>query len=463
MRDRSAAFQSQQHQSRIEGRAQRLEAVDFFNALTGPELLGKTEALLPEHREREYPPTVALAMFLKQALSQDRSCQRAVNGWIAQCVAEGLTPPSARTGGYCRARLRVPVQMVTALTREAGDLLCRQARPGWRWRGRPVKLGDGTGIVMPDTEENQFRYPQPSSQAEGVGFPQMRLAGVVCLSTGAVLDAAMGPHAGKGSGELSLNRRLEDVFHAGDVFLADALYCNYFLIARLRARGVDVLFEQNGARTTDFRRGERLGARDHLVRWEKPKARPEWMARAEYKAFPAELIVREVSVGGRVLVTTMLDPRRVCKRELGKLYERRWNIELDLRNIKNTLGLEMLSCKTPAMCEKELWVYLLAYNLIRLLMAQAALQAGVHPRQLSFKHTVQLWTEWLCHGLAGMAVAHAAVLFEAIAQQKVGNRPGRIEPRARKRRPKPYQWLKVPRAKARRQVRLHGYLPNPSS
>ena len=463
MRDRSAAFQSQQHQSRIGGRAERLEAVDFFNALTGPELLEKTEALLPEHREREYPPTVALSMFLKQALSQDRSCQRAVNGWIAQCVAEGLPPPSARTGGYCRARLRVPVQMVTALTREAGDLLCRQARIGWRWRGRPVKLGDGTGIVMPDTEENQSRYPQPSSQAEGVGFPQMRLAGVVCLSTGAVLDAAMGPHAGKGSGELSLNRRLEDVFHAGDVFLADALYCNYFLIARLQARGVDVLFEQNGSRSTDFRRGERLGARDHLVRWEKPKARPEWMARAEYKAFPAELLVREVSVGGRVLVTTMLDPRRVCKRELGKLYERRWNIELDLRNIKNTLGLEMLSCKTPAMCEKELWIYLLAYNLIRLLMAQAALQAGVHPRQLSFKHTVQLWTEWLCHGLAGMAVAHAAVLFQAIAQQKVGNRPGRIEPRARKRRPKPYQWLKVPRAKARRQVRLHGYLPNPSS
>jgi hypothetical protein len=437
--------------------------VDFFNALTGPELLEKTEALQPEHREREYPPTVALSMFLKQALSPDRSCQRAVNGWIAQCVAEGLTPPSTRTGGYCRARVRVPVQMVTALTRETGELLCRQARASWRWRGRAVKLGDGTGVVMPDTPENQSDYPQPSSQAEGVGFPQMRLAGVVCLSTGAVLDAAVGPHAGKGSGELSLNRRLEHVFQATDVFLADALYCNYFLIARLQARRVDVLFEQNGARATDFRRGERLGVRDHLACWEKPKARPQWMARADYDAFPEKLIVREVSVAGRVLVTTMLDPRRVCKRELGKLYERRWNIELDLRNIKTTLGLEALSCKTPAMCEKELWVYLLAYNLIRLLMAQAALQAGMHPRQLSFKHTVQLWTEWVSQGLASMTAVHTAVLLQAIAQQSVGNRPGRIEPRARKRRPKPYQWLKVPRAKARRQVRLYGYLPNPSS
>jgi hypothetical protein len=183
------------------------------------------------------------------------------------------------------------------------------------------------------------------------------------------------------------------------VFLADALYCcNYFLIARLQARGVDVLSEQNGARITDFRRRERLGARDHLARWERPKARPQWMARAEYNAAPKELIVREVSADGRVLVTTMLDLRRACKRELGKLYVRRWNMELDLRNIKHTLGLEALSCKTPEMCEKELWVYLLAYNLIRLLMAQAALQAGVHPRQLSFKHTVQLWTEWLCRG-----------------------------------------------------------------
>jgi hypothetical protein len=348
--------------------------VDFFNALTGPELLEKTDALPPQHREREYPPTVALAMFLKQALSQDRSCQRAVNGWIAQCVAEGLRPPSARTGGYCRARVRLPEQMITALAREAGELLCRQAHAGWRWRGRWVKLGDGTGVLMPHTQENQSRYPQPSSQAEGVGFPQMRR--VVCVSTGAVLDAALGPHAGKGSGELSLNRRLEDVFHAGDVFLADALYCNYFLIAHLQARGVDVLFEQNGARSTDFRRGERLGTRDHLAPWEKPKARPQWMARADYNAFPAELIVREVSVGGRVMVTTMLVPRRACKRELGKLYERRWNIELDLRNIKTTLGLEALSCKTPAVCEKELWVHLLAYNLIRFLMAQAACIRG---------------------------------------------------------------------------------------
>jgi hypothetical protein len=411
-----------------------VQAVDFFNVLCGPQLLDKTEALLPEHRERQYPPTVALAMFLKQALEEDRSCQKAVNAWIAQRVAEGLSPPSVRTGGYSKARQRLPVEMVSALTHEVGGLLCSQAPADWRWRGRVVKLSDGTGISMQDTQENQASYPQPCTQAEGVGFPLMRLTGVICLSTGAVLDVAMGPHSGKGNSELGLFRQLEKVFCAGDVMLADALYCNFFLIARLQTLGVDVLFEQHGSRNTDFRRGERLGARDHIVRWSKPKARPQWMTRQEYARFPAELTVREVEVDGRVLVTTMLDRRKVSKRELNSLYGRRWNIELDFRNIKTTLGLEVLSCKTPQMSEKEVMVYLLAYNLIRLLMAQAALQVGMHPRQLSFKHTVQLWTQWVSHGLAGLTSEHSALLFCLIAQLKVGNRPGRIEPRARKRR-----------------------------
>jgi Transposase DDE domain len=457
LRDRSAAFQSQQHQHHIEAQVHRLQALDFFNVLTGAQLLEKTEALLPQHRERHYPPTVTLAMFLKQALEVDRSCQKAVNGWIAQRVAEGLSPPSARTGAYSRARQRLPVQMVSTLAQEIGGLLCSHSCAGWRWRGRTVKLADGTGISMQDTPENQARYPQPCSQAEGVGSPLMRLSGVICLSTGAVLEVATGPHSGKGSSELGLFRQLENTFCAGDVMLADALYCNYFLIARLQALGVDFLFEQHGSRLTDFRRGKRLGARDHIVHWSKPNARPRWMSRQEYAAFPRELTLREVKVGARVLVTTLI--RKVSKRELGRLYERRWNIELDFRNIKTTLGLEVLTCKTPQMSQKELWVYLLAYNLIRLLMAQAAHQAGLHPRQLSFKHTVQIWSEWLAQGLVGSPTDNV-ILFRTIAQLKVGNRPGRLEPRARKRRPKSYQWLKVPRAKARRQIRRYGHLPN---
>ena len=458
MSDHNAEFQSQQQRKHIRRRVREIDAVDFFNLLTGPELLETTESTLPPHRERLYPPTVTLSMFMMQALNEDGSCQKAVNAWAARRAAEGLSPRSIRTGAYCRARQRLPMEMAVALTRETGRLLCNRAPAPWRWRGRAVKLVDGTGVSMPDTEENQAVYPQPCTQTEGVGFPLARLVGVICLSTGAVLDAAMGPHAGKGSSELGLWRRLGAAFSPGDVMLADAFYCNYFLIATLLAVGVDVLFKQNGARITDFRRGEALGRRDHLVRWSKPKARPPWMTPPQYEAFPDEITVREVKVEGQVLVTTMLDPRQVRKGELDKLYARRWNVELDLRHIKTTLGMEVLRCQTPPMIEKELWVNLLAYNLIRLIMAQAALNADVHPRELSFKHTVQLWTEWTSQRLGSDSEARNATLFRLIAQLKVGNRPGRIEPRARKRRPKPYPWLKIPRAQARDQVRIYGHL-----
>ena len=458
MSNRNARYQLQQHRHRVERRVGQCEAVDFFNVLTGPELLETTEEHLPEHRERLYPPTVTLSMFMKQALEQDGSCQKAVNGWAARRAAEGLSPQSIRTGAYCRARGRLPVQMVSALMRESGQLLSSRARRWWRWRARAVKLVDGTGISMPDTPENQARYPQPSTQAEGVGFPLARLVGVICLSTGALLDAAMGPFAGKGHSELDLFRGLIAAFSSGDVMLADALYCNYFLIATLQAAGVDVLFEQNGSRTTDFRRGQALGKRDHLVHWPKPAARPQWMTRQQYRNFPAELAVREVEVESRVLVTTMLEPRQVSKGELNRLYGRRWNVELDIRNIKTTLGMDILSCYTPQMNEKEMWVHLLAYNLIRLLMAQAAMSADVHPRQISFKHTVQLWSEWTSQHLSSDTDQRNPLLFRLIAQPKVGHRPGRIEPRARKRRPKSYPWLKVPRAEARRKIQNYGHL-----
>jgi hypothetical protein len=456
--DRNAKFQTQQHRKRIGRRARELEAVDFFNMLTGPELLETTERHLPEHRERLYAPTVTLSMFMRQALNEDGSCQRAVNAWAAQRGAEGLSVQSIRTGAYCRARARLPVPMVTALTRETGRLLSTRARSCWRWRGRTVKLVDGTGISMPDTPENQARYPQPSSQAPGVGFPLARLLGVICLSTGAVLEAAMGPHAGEGSSELGLLRALQGAFAPGDVALADSFYCNYFTIAMLQAAGVDVLCEQNCARVTDFRRGQALGQRDHLVRWPKPLARPQWMTAQQYDAFPAGLTVREVKVDGQVLVTTMLNHHKVRKIELSRLYGRRWHVELDLRNLKTTLRMEVLRCLTPQMVEKELWVYLLAYNLIRLLMAQAARCADLHPRELSFKHTVQLWTEWTAQGLAVNPARGCTMLFELIAQVTVGDRPGRIEPRARKRRPKSYPWLKVPRAQARQQIRTYAHL-----
>ena len=179
------------------------------------------------------------------------------------------------------------------------------------------------------------------------------------------------------------------------------------------------------------------------------------MTPEQYAHAPDEITLREVKVGHQVLVTTLLDHRRVSKADLSSLYACRWNVELDLRNLKTTTGMDVLSCQTPQMNEKQLWVHLLAYNVIRLLMAQAASNANVDPRSLSFKHTVQLWTEWTARGLC--SASDRQRLFALIAQRKVGHRPGRIEPRMRKRRPKPYPWLKVPRAQARRHVGRHGH------
>ena len=453
--DRNARNVLEQRRSSIGRRGKATEAVDFFNVLTSPKLLEMTESMVPEHRERLYPPTVALSMFMRQVLEADGSCQKAVNGWAAQRAADGLSGCSVRTGGYCRARQRLPLEMVSALTRETGRMLSQKGLAQWLWRGRAVKLVDGTGISMPDTEENQAVYPQPSTQSPGVGFPLARLVMVICLATGAALDMAVGPHSGKGTGELGLVRRLLAGFRTGDVMLADALYCNYFLIATLMRAGVDVLFEQNGARITDFRRGRSLGPRDHLACWPKPAARPEWMTPEQYAGFPDQLTVREARVGHQVLVTTLLDDRQVGKDDLSALYARRWNVELDLRNLKTTTGMDVLNCQTPQMNEKQLWVHILAYNVIRLLMAQAASNAGVDPRGLSFKHTVQLWTEWVSRGLT--ATMDCGRLFTLIAQCRVGKRPGRIEPRMRKRRPKPYPWLKVPRAQARRKIERYGH------
>jgi len=455
LRDRNSAFRSQQRRNGIRGRIVRAGAVDFFNLLTGPDLLEMTEALLPEHRERLYPPTQDLAMFIKQALEEDRSCQRAVNAWAAQRVAEALSVNSVSTGAYCHARARLPLEMVSSLARQSARLLSERAHRSWHWDGRRVKLADGTGISIPATLANHACYPQPNSQAKRVGFPLARLVGIFCLSIGAVLDAAIGPYAGKGHRELGLFRTLLHTLSAGELLLADALCCNYFLIAMLQAAGVAVLFEQHGSRITDFRRGEALGTRDHRVKWPKPKARPVWMSREQYRAFPETLTVRELRVSGRVLVTTLLELLEASKAELAKLYERRWNIELELRCIKATLRMETPSCKSPVMIHKELWVYLLAINLNGLLMAQAAHNAGIHSRQVSFKHTAQMWMAWISQNLPASDAPGLAELFRLIAQRRVGNRPTHIEPRARRRRPQPFPWLKIPRARPRRRIRKH--------
>lgn len=434
-----------------------IDAYAFFDLLTDSSMLDQVESHLPMHRERLLPPTETLAMCLAQALSADRSCQHAVNAFVARRVAGGLSACSTSTGAFCRARKRLPEGMVSSLLRFTGQRLVRAVAVADRWQGRRVRLVDGTTVPMPDTAANQAVFPQASAQKPGLGFPLCRLLALLCLSSGAVIDAATCPVKGKGNDEQSLLRTLLDHLQSGDVLLGDALFATYFLLAELKQRGVDGVFEQYGARrcSTDFRRGHRLGPRDHVIDLIKPSQRPPWMTVAQYDAAPDTLAVREVRAGGKLLVTTLLCPRETPKEALKALYRQRWHAELDLRCLKTTLGMETLSCCTPAMAMKELRVYLLAYNLVRGLMLRAAQIAGVAPRQLSFKHTLQLSLAW--RAIHRTADQKLGILLALIAQRRVGRRPGRIEPRAVKRRPKPYKLLMQSRHAAREIVRAQGH------
>lgn len=448
-----------EQQKRVQCRAEETDSYAFFNLLTGPQLLDGVEEMLPAHRERLFPPTETLSMFLAQVLSADGSCQQAVNDAAIKRVIGALPRCASSTSAYCQARARLPRGMISALTRQVGGMIGASAPSWWHSWNRPVRLVDGATMTMADTEENQAAYPQPSSQKPGLGFPICRMVAVICLGSGALLDTATGPCEGKGSDEQTLLRSMLDVLKSDDILLGDAFYPTYFLLCELVRRGVDGVFEQYGARkrSTDFKTGEKLGVRDHLIVLEKPKKRPDWMTPEQYAQAPATLKVREFLAGGKIMVTTFLDAKAAPKNKLKVLYQRRWNVELDLRNIKTTLGMERLRCKTPEMVLKELWVYLLAYNLIRLLMAQAALLADHVPRQLSFKHTVQVWLSWYQRGGAtadGVCIYAVLVL---IAQPRVGLRPGRIEPRALKRRANAYPLLTQPRKAARAEVREHGH------
>jgi hypothetical protein len=351
------------------------------------------------------------------------------------------------------------MEMVSTLVRFTGDQMNNQVPDQWRWQGKRVYLIDGTTITLPDTAANQAAFPQQGGQKPGLGFPISRLLGVICLSSGAVLNAAFGKFKGKGSSEQDLLRTLLDTFKVGDLVIGDAFFGTYFLLASLNARGIDAVFEQLGARkrVTDFRKGKRLGPKDHRIELSKPKRKPEWMTQADYEGAPEHITIREVKVKGKVLITTLLSSKAFPRNELYSLYKKRWHVEVDFRHIKTTLGMETLSCKTPAMAEKEMWVYLLAYNLIRLLMAQSALLADILPRQLSFKHTVQLWLAW-CQQTQWVGIQSGEdALFALIAQNTVGNRPGRIEPRAVKRRPKAFPLLMEKRENARERVRKNGH------
>ena len=406
-------------------------------------------------RERIYPPLTTLGLFIGQALSQDGACLDAVSRRLSERTARGETACSLNSGPYCKARKRLPLQLICRLALKIGETLEQDSPTDWKWRERSIKLMDGTTISMPDTTSNQSVYPQSGVQQAGLGFPLAMLVAVISLSTGAVLAWALGPCRGKHTGEQALFRQVMPRLDFGDIILADRYHCNYFTAALLMARGVDLVTRQHQRRITDFRRGRRLGRRDHLVDWIRPQ-RPAWMDAETYAAMPERLSMRETDIGGRVLVTTLTDAKTVSAKEVDALYGRRWQVEVDLRSIKAEMGMDILRTQSAPMVDKEIAVYLLAYNLVCALMVRAAAGAGVEPRSLSFKGTVQLYSAFaqqLRFAVGASARTMTAHLLGGISLLRLPVRPGRVEPHAIKRRPKNHQLLTVPRAVARENIR----------
>jgi hypothetical protein len=439
----------------------------FGSVLTADHL----DQLLHQHRvsfaagrNDVYNPVVTLWAFLSQFLSSAKDCAAAVTRVVALRAIFALPLCSNATGGYCHAREKLPVPFLRDLAYHLGEQLEEQAPQQWLWKGRRCLLGDGTTTSAPDTAANQAAYPQSKSQKPGVGFPLIRLMLLVGLATGALLGAEMSPWHGENNGEPSLLRRLHDRLRRDDILLLDAGFCSFWTATLQSQRGVDVVMRLKQASTSKAATGKKLGPGDYLVTWNKPKKRPKWMEQETYDSLPDTLTLREVHVkvakrGFRtekvIVVTTLLDAAAYPAADIGALYRQRWHAELDIRSIKTRLGMDILTSQTPEMLQREIWGHLVSYNLVRRLQAQAALERGCRPRDLSFAAARrQLGTNWEKLAVADDALHERLVqaCVQGAAAVTVGNRADRYEPRRKKRRPKDGKLLTKPRAEARADV-----------
>ena len=402
-------------------------------------------------RDRIFTPLVTLKAFIFQVLSTDGSCRQAVNHVLSERLCQGYSANSIKTGAYCKARKRLPHKQLKQSVESSGKTLHQQAHKTWLWKGHNTLLTDGTTMLMPDTPENQSVYPQQSNQKPGLGFPITRLVGLISLSVGSVVSYSIGPYQGKGSGETSLFSRMIDGIAKHDLLLADRYYCTWTIIALMIQQGSHMLVQNHAQRKPDFRRGKKLGAKDHLIEWKKPKRKPGWITQSNYDALPDKILFREFSVKGCVYVTTLMNAKKYHKKELAQLYTQRWLVELDFRSLKTQMQMDMLSCKSPDMINKEIAVCLLAYNLIRASIARSAKVKIQIPRQISFMTTVQLFNEGILQliVLSGKILKYAIDgLLNAIASIPIGQQKRKAQPRAIKLRPKPYPLLIKPRNQA---------------
>lgn len=434
------------------------ELYELFGHLFPERLLASSEEGL-NSRERIFTPQVTFWAFVAQVLTPGSPCRemvRRIEAWW-QHGSRGAVELSGSTSAYCQARARLDLAALELIAQHLCWSLERNVLAAERWlAGRVVKIVDGTNLSMPDTEANQTAWPQPSSQKASLGFPMMKLVGLFSLSSGALLETARGSlHVH----ESLLFRELWKKLQAGDIILADRGFCSYGALASLQARGVDSVMRVHQARATDFRRGKVLGPDDRLVTWQKPGQRTEAWSEEEFAALPETFALRLIRLrvaakGYRtrtvVLVTTLTDPAIYAAEALRELYGERWQVELHFAQIKTMLAMDVLRCKSPEMIEREVAIHRIAYNLVRSLMQRSAHLHRVALGRMSFKGSLDTVRHWA----AVIAAAGAKPrkqdqlidqMLAAMARDPVTERPGRSEPRARKRRPRNYQLLTKPR------------------
>jgi hypothetical protein len=416
-----------------------------------PGLLAQEETGV-HSRDRIYNKRHTFFAFLYQALNPGCSCRQAVWQILALLGLQELKSAKPDNSAYCQARLSLPLD---TLRRARTSIAAAAEKSAALWHGLAPKVIDGTSLSLPDTAANQRKYPQSRSQKPGCGFPLLRMIGVFSLNTGVLLDYALG---NKHKQELCMLWKIFDQFRLGDVVLGDRGFGSYVVLALLWRRGVPALFRMHQMRRVDLRQGGRLGKRDRLITWSKPRQKPPWLPRSCWKRVPEQLQVRVLRYSlkcrgyrtrSMTLVTTLLDPKCYPACEVAELYCRRWRIELWFRDIKTSMGMDVLRCKTPTMVHKEIEMFFIAYNLVRCLMLQASTIHNTDIARLSFKGTVDSVRQF------SIAIAQARSkrkqqhllnqLLQIIAQDQVPKRPERREPRALKRRPKPYALLNRPR------------------
>lgn len=437
----------------VRARFARNEGLPFADILTEASIREVLDEYGVQFRDRVFNPVTTIWGFLSQVLSEDHSCRDSVSRIIAHRAANGNTVCSPNTASYCSARSRILTGVFSTLTRRTAEELQTSVAEKWKWNGRSVFIVDGSSVSMPDTPENQAVYPQPPNQKPGIGFPLARITVLLSLATGACHDLAIAPYQGKGTGETNLFRRMYDTLKPGDVVLADALFDDYFIACELRQRGIDIVaraqYQRTGTRTVQSRPD------DETLVWQRPN-KPRGMTGEQYRSFPKNLIMRQVTVDARdkenrvkqfKVVTTILD-QSIDGKKIADLYEHRWDGEVDIRSIKCTMQMDILRCKTPDMVHKEIWTHLLAYNLLRTVIAVAANENDIEPREVSFKGAKQALTAFAPKIEAAQPEDRGPLIdamLTTIAYHRVGDRPGRWEPRARKRRPKPAARLTQPR------------------